>query len=261
MKQDINYIIMCFKNKICIFIKNIEIYFVILLYHNPLYICLILTILYIPLFIYSADTVLCDGDYDYYKYNGRVTDYLGVDPINRVVGGELDSRPITYQPYRPGLHATSGGFRYEMEAPSNCYELDGNPKEYLNNQNNRILPPHAYEERLININRPENYSIEPLDSEYYRDSYAITHNQSPIKTGFIERATNGFKKIVKYASDDLQKTRVKAAKDWEKSRKLNSQIQIARDERRRIANNNEMNKLYSNIYGRPDKNTFSSNKR
>ena len=75
---------------------------VVLLYHNPLLICLIIIILYFrrPLFICSVDTVLCDGYYDYNKYNGRITNYLGVDATNRVAGGSNPLGLIYISGYR-----------------------------------------------------------------------------------------------------------------------------------------------------------------
>lgn len=270
LKFKIITIMKIIKTQIYLVINNLNNKLFIYLLLNPFIMYIIIMIFYTLIFIYMADVSLCD---DNYKFNGRVSDYVGERSDNRGTwGGELDGRPIRYEPYRLGLQATSEGYRYELESI---------PREYsATNTGTGIRAPHTYESTATTSNRVGNsnnfeaiYStdsessynigeINPIDSEYYRDTYVhsnnVPYNIPQTKVGFFGKVTHKLKRAAKYVSDDLDKTRAKAAKDRAKTRELDRQLAMSHERYRKRTNEWQSQKLYNNLYGRESKNSYSS---
>jgi len=111
---------MCFINKKYLELKPLIFYLQMYILLNPFLLYIIIILLYMLSFIYFVDIVFCDdgGERTYYRGTG-------------VWGGELDGKPLNFEPYRPGLYVTKEGCRYELDGKavdyhSNSYETGRN---------------------------------------------------------------------------------------------------------------------------------------
>jgi hypothetical protein len=167
--------------------------------------------------LYYGNVSYCDS-FDNDLFSSREDDSIEYDgrPIY-----ELDGRPVTYQPYRPGLQSTSQGYRYELDGsdPNLFYELDGRGIEYSRIRGPSAYQPHASSYKAksrivvddyygINRNNSSIYSgrlqdrvnTNPIDSEYYKSAYATNplHNDTYHAPGesVIKKASKSIKKFV-----------------------------------------------------------------
>lgn len=170
-------------------------------------------------FLCSNNISYCDPLDNNFGYG----DYI--EQENRDVS-ELDGRPINYEPYRPGLQPTNEGYRYE---------LDGSSHRPLvrSNRNEGIHGPSAYqssyESNYYNQGsnsgarvRVEDYygisndqsvrngvCINPIDSEYYRESYVTNplHDETYPAAGesIINKTKKKINKFVNYVKKDIRK--------------------------------------------------------
>lgn len=140
----------------------------------------------------------------------------------------MDGRPINYEPYRPGLQPTNEGYRYELDESSHRPPIESN-------RNVRIHGPSvyqsSYESNNYNYNQGfdsgarlgvEDYygisnnqsvrdgvCINPIDSEYYRESYVTNplHDETCHAAGesIINKAKKKINKFVNYVKEDIRK--------------------------------------------------------
>lgn len=209
--------------------------------------------------LYSGNVIYCDPfDNDYIRPvegdSPFPSDEVGDRAINefddRLIN-ELHSRPITYQPYHPGLQPTSQGYRFELDGSSHKLPAELHGESISRVQvvhRSRVYgpsalgPPHSYQPSYranpnssprvrvddyygIPSNRASSridavssvsstnigYNIDPIDSEFYRERYAT----NPFHGDTYHAAGES---IIKKAKQSLKKFADYAKDDLAKTR-------------------------------------------
>jgi hypothetical protein len=200
--------------------------------------------------LYSGNVIYCDSfDNDLIRliegdspFPSDDVEHRAINEFDDRVINELDSRPITYQPYHPGLQSTNQGYRFELSGSSRRLpaELEGdnisssrglhslrtygpsayNPN-YKPNSNStpRVMVDDYYgirSNQSIRTGVNNRVDINPLDSEFYKDRYATNpfHDDTYHAAGesTCKKAKHSFKKFVDWAKDDFAKSRAKSIK-------------------------------------------------
>lgn len=224
--------------------NKVDIYLIIFLRFLPFVLAFLL------INFYLVDMLLCDGD------------YVGDHEFNNPEPVELPDTSFTYQPYRPGIHSTTEGYRYELNGLPKPQELDGTAiNRNVNNIPRIENPSHCYnpevrdvplESNTYNGVYPNDNPTEPKDSEYYRDNYLCNPRQGNTfnrddyrgaEVSVFKKAKASMKKAVDFVSKDLDKTRAKIDSDTQKSRAATVRASEALAEGRRIQSRRRLDRM------------------
>jgi hypothetical protein len=181
---------------------------------------------------YSGNVIYCDPLDNDFISSVEGESLFPLDEVDHRAINELQDRPITYQPYHPGLQSTSQGYRFELSGSSRRLpaELhsDNISKSGGVHSSRTYGPPHAYHpsyranpnssprvmvddyyripnqsvrnSNIFDVGTENRVDINPIDSEFYRERYATNHFHDDIYhaagESTYEKAKQSVKKFV-----------------------------------------------------------------
>ncbi|MBV9126234.1 MAG: hypothetical protein JO112_23030 [Planctomycetes bacterium] len=196
---------------------------------------------------YNEPVELANTSFTYQPYRGNSS--FAYQPYR-------NNSSFVYQPYRTGLQYTSEGYRYELSSspisklPNSvrCNAIE-NPSHYPN--------PYIVQDNNMNDLRNE-YNIEPIDSEYYRNGYMdnmLNNNNnnnnnnntnntfSNHDASFISKVRFNIKKGVDFVKKDVKKERSMVQRDIERKKVVTEKYAQAREEYKRSMAKRRSNSL------------------